>query len=260
VELRHVSKTFRRSRGGAAATVLSSVDLDIKRGEFVAIVGSSGCGKTTLLRIVAGLVAPTAGSVVVAGADLVGNPRSAAGRTSMVFQSDNLLPWRTVAGNIAVGCEIQHKPISTTRVDELIELVGLQGYADHLPKELSGGMRQRVNLARALATDPEILLMDEPFAALDAQTRDVMQQELLNIWEQSRKTVLFVTHQIDEALFLADRVIVMAAHPGRISDVVPVSTPRPRDLDIKHEPEFLAGVRRVWQLIRSDAFDAATHA
>jgi NitT/TauT family transport system ATP-binding protein len=256
VSVRELTQSFAHQRRGQhAADVLSDVNLDIAQGEFLAVVGASGCGKTTLLRVIAGLVAPTSGSVVIDGADV--KNRQIVGKSSMVFQADTLLPWRSVAGNIIFGCQIQHKPISRERVEELIDLVGLRGYADYLPKELSGGMRQRVNLARALATDPDILLMDEPFAALDAQTREVMQVELLRVWEQRRKTVVFVTHQIDEALFLADRVIVMAAHPGRIEKEVRVAYPRPRNLDMKHDAAFLDDVRSVWNMIRADAFAAA---
>ncbi|MGI8879562.1 MAG: ABC transporter ATP-binding protein [Jatrophihabitans sp.] len=243
ISVRKLSKTFRR--GKTVTPVLRGVDLEVPAGQFVTLVGASGCGKTTLLRTIAGLVAPSAGSV------------TAAGRVAVVFQSDTLLPWRTVAGNIAVGCEIQGRPLAKERLAELIELVGLGGFAEHYPKELSGGMKQRVNLARALATDPQVLLMDEPFAALDAQTREVMQSELLDIWETQHKTVVFVTHQIDEAVFLADRVVVMGANPGRIAHEMAVTEGRPRSLDWKRTPEFGEMTADVWSRIRSDVFAAA---
>ena len=253
ISLRQISMRYEQ-RGRRSSTVIENLNLDIGRNEFVTLVGASGCGKTTLLRMMAGLVTPSGGQVVIGG-----DPGNAlAGRVSFVFQSDTLLPWRTVAQNIAVGSQIQKRPISDARIGELAELVGLGGYEKHYPRELSGGMRQRVNLARALATDPEVLLMDEPFAALDAQTREVMQQQLLTLWEQTDKTVVFVTHQIDEAVFLGDRVVVMAARPGRVAAQITVDYPRPRDLELKRHPEFLAKVTEIWDLIRGDVYVSAS--
>jgi NitT/TauT family transport system ATP-binding protein len=217
----------------------------------VVVIGASGCGKTSLLRIIAGLLEPSAGRVIVGDA-----PAQTSTDVAMVFQADTLLPWRTVAGNVRYGCEVQGKSLSADALEEGLKMVGLEGSGDRYPKQLSGGMRQRVNLLRALATDPTVLLMDEPFAALDAQTRQVMQQQLLEIWQRDQKTVVFVTHQIDEALFLADRVVVMAAHPGRIVSEYKVPFKRPRDLDLKYDPRFTEVVHELWGYIKSDAFAA----
>src|SRR5581483_11891263 len=184
---------------------LRNVDVEIERGGFVSVVGPSGCGKTTFLRIVAGLESASTGAVMLDGREV----RGPAGDRGFVFQSDNLLPWRTVLANALIGPELAGRAAAEKRRTlDLLKLVGLEGFEGYYPRQLSGGMRQRVNLARALAIDPQILLMDEPFSALDAQTREIMQTELMRIWEQGRKTVLFVTHQIDEAVFLSDRVLV----------------------------------------------------
>jgi NitT/TauT family transport system ATP-binding protein len=229
---------------------LRGIDLEVAPGEFIALVGPSGCGKTTFLRIVAGLEPATAGEVV-----LDGRAVRAPGRDrGFVFQSDSLLPWRTVLANAIIGREVAGSvdAAARARTRDLLKLVGLDGFENYYPRQLSGGMRQRVNLARALAIDPEVLLMDEPFSALDAQTREIMQTELLRIWEQGRKTVLFVTHQIDEAVFLADRVMVFARRPGRIQESVQVALPRPRALAMKREPEFVRIVDHIWRLIEHD--------
>lgn len=230
--------------------VLSNLELHINRGEFVSIVGPSGCGKTTFLRIVGGLEEKTSGEVVLNGAPIKG-PGSDRG---FVFQTDNLLPWRTVLSNTLIGLELAGRsgPAEQDRAKELLKLVGLGGFELYFPRQLSGGMRQRVNLARALAIDPDVLLMDEPFSALDAQTREIMQTELLRIWENGHKTVLFVTHQIDEAVFLSDRVLVFARRPGRLQEDVRIDLPRPRSLSIKRTPEFTAYVDRIWGLIEED--------
>src|ERR1700722_1449294 len=228
---------------------LRDINAEIARGEFISLVGPSGCGKTTLLRIVAGLEVATSGAV------LDGRPvRGPGGDRGFVFQNDNLLPWRSVLDNAMIGPEVAGRagPASRQRTLELLKLVGLAGFEHYHPRQLSGGMRQRVNLARALAIDPDILLMDEPFSALDAQTREIMQTELMRIWEQGRKTVLFVTHQIDEAVFLSDRVLVFARRPGRLQESVEIKMPRPRQLAIKRTPEFVAYVDRIWRLIEDD--------
>jgi NitT/TauT family transport system ATP-binding protein len=230
--------------------VLRGIDLAVGRGEFIALVGPSGCGKTTFLRIVAGLETASTGQVLLEGR-IVNAP---GGDRGFVFQSDNLLPWRTVFANAIIGREIagQVGPAERARTMELLKLVGLEGFEGYHPRQLSGGMRQRVNLARALAIDPEILLMDEPFSSLDAQTREIMQTELMRIWEEGRKTVLFVTHQIDEAVFLSDRVLVFARRPGRVRENVTINLPRPRALAIKRTAEFVQYVDHIWRLIEDD--------
>jgi NitT/TauT family transport system ATP-binding protein len=230
--------------------VLREINVAIDRGAFISLVGPSGCGKTTLLRIVAGLEPASSGAVLLDGRT-VGAP---GGDRGFVFQSDNLLPWRTVFDNAIIGPEIAGRSgaAERDRIRNLLRLVGLEGFENYFPRQLSGGMRQRVNLARALAIDPDILLMDEPFSALDAQTREIMQTELMRIWEEGRKTVLFVTHQIDEAVFLSDRVLVLARRPGRIQETIDVALPRPRGLAIKRTPEFMAYVDRIWRLIEDD--------
>ena len=230
----------------------ADVSLTVGEGEFVCIVGPSGCGKTTLLNVVAGLLRHDEGSLRVGGA-LVNGPGIS---RATVFQHASLLPWRTVTGNVRYGMEMQRRFDEATmraRAEHFVNLVGLAGFESRFPSELSGGMQQRVNLARALATDPEVLLMDEPFAALDAQTREFMQAELLKIWTKQKKTVLFITHQIDEAVFLADRVVVMGTRPGRIKREFAVPFARPRALSVKREPGFLALIDAVWGLIEEEA-------
>jgi NitT/TauT family transport system ATP-binding protein len=230
--------------------VLRSIEAAIGSGEFISIVGPSGCGKTTLLRIVGGLEAADSGSVSLDGRMITGPGRD----RGFVFQQDNLLPWRDVLSNAEIGLEIGGVRSITQRelTLRLLELVGLKGFEHYYPRQLSGGMRQRVNLARALAIDPDILLMDEPFSALDAQTREIMQTELMRIWEQGRKTVLFVTHQIDEAVYLSDRVFVLARRPGRLQEVITIDLPRPRPLSVKRTPHFVEFVDRIWTLIEHD--------
>ena len=242
--IEHLGKAF----GDLQA--LSDINLAVERGEFISVVGPSGCGKTTFLRIVAGLEPASAGEVLLDGRAV----RGAGGDRGFVFQTDNLLPWRTVFANAIIGREIagQVGPAERKRTMELLKLVGLEGFENYHPRQLSGGMRQRVNLARALAIDPQILLMDEPFSSLDAQTREIMQTELLRIWEEGRKTVLFVTHQIDEAVFLSDRVLVFARRPGRLQESVKIDLPRPRSLEIKRTPEFVAYVDYIWKMIEND--------
>jgi ABC-type nitrate/sulfonate/bicarbonate transport system ATPase subunit len=231
-----LSKAFYQERLGRWTPVLEEIDLAVAEREFVAIVGPSGCGKTTLLRIAAGLILPSHGEVLVDGRRVLGPGRDRA----MVFQDPALLPWRTVLGNMAYGVECLRVPpkqaLAVAR--PWLELVGLEGFDQHYPHEISGGMQQRVNLARALAVDPQILLMDEPFAALDAQTRESMQSELLTVWARAPKTVVFVTHDIGEALYLADRVVVLTARPARIREVVPVTLPRPRDHSVRRMTGF----------------------
>jgi len=232
-------------------TAVQGVDLSVRDGEFVAIVGPSGCGKTTFLNAVDGLIPVSGGSLALDGREITkpGPDRA------MVFQQPGLLPWRTVLGNVMFGVEAQRsmgKEEAISRAKQQIELVGLAGFEDAFPLELSGGMQQRVNLARALLTDPEMLLLDEPFAALDAQTREMMQLELLKIWSKTRKTALFITHDIKEAIYLADRVIVFTRRPGRVKTVVDIALSRPRDLRIKRDPQFLTYEDQIWESIQEE--------
>jgi len=233
-------------------TAFEDVNLQVKQGEFLCIVGPSGCGKTTLLNVVAGLLRYEEGEMRLAGQAVNGPGVDRA----MVFQQASLLPWRTVRGNVRYGMQMQRrfgKEEINQRADRFIDMVGLHGFEDRFPAALSGGMQQRVNLARALATDPEVLLMDEPFAALDAQTREFMQAELLKIWAQANKTVVFITHQIDEAVFLADRVAVMGTRPGRIKQIFDVPFDRPRQLTLKNDTLFHQQCNKIWALIEEEA-------
>jgi NitT/TauT family transport system ATP-binding protein len=222
----------------------------VNEGEFVTIGGPSGCCKTTFINLCDGLLKPTAGHITIDGKTVTG-PGIDRG---MVFQDSCLMPWRTVLKNVLFGLECQglDNAEGIERARGFIKLVGLQGFEDHYPHELSGGMQQRCNLARALTVDPKILIMDEPFAALDAQTREIMQAELLRIWRESGKTVLFITHQINEAIFLADRVIVFGSRPGRVKKMIPINLPRPRDLSIKRDPQFLKYEDELWSLIEEE--------
>jgi NitT/TauT family transport system ATP-binding protein len=230
--------------------VLRDIHFQIQDHEFLAIVGPSGCGKTTLLRMIAGIEKFDTGKIMIDGRNLVG-PGPDRG---FVFQQDSLFPWRTVWQNAIFGLEINGQLDRARRAQtkQLLQLVGLSGFEQYYPNQISGGMRQRVNLARALALDPEVLIMDEPFSALDAQTREVMQLELLRIWQEGRKTVLFITHQIDEAVFLAHRIVVLGRRPGWIKETIEISLPRPRSLAMKRKPEFADYVERVWNMIEND--------
>ncbi len=250
IEIRNVTKTF-RARSGEAVPALSDITLEVGAQEFVCIVGPSGCGKSTLLRIVAGLVPASAGDVAIHGAPVDG-PRRDIG---MIFQDPVLLPWRTVRANVLVPAEVigLERGKARRRADDLLALVGLAAFADKYPGELSGGMRQRVAIARALMHDPETLLMDEPFGALDAMTREYMNLELLRIWQASGKTVVLVTHSIEEAVFLADRVVVMSPRPGVLKDVIDVPLPRPRTGAVRLDEGFIrveAAVRAHFDALR----------
>ena len=248
LEIDHLTKRYYVERDGRQVLALSDVSLSVAEGEFVAIVGPSGCGKTTLLNIVAGLLPYDRGTLTIDGTRIDGPGVDRA----VVFQHASLLPWRTIAGNVRYGMELQQRFDATAmreRVASFIELVGLTGFEKHYPSELSGGMQQRVNLARALASDPAVLLMDEPFAALDAQTREHMQAELLKIWSQARKTVVFITHQINEAVYLADRVAVMSGRPGTIKGVLDIPFERPRRLGLKRDARFLQIEDTLWQMV-----------
>jgi NitT/TauT family transport system ATP-binding protein len=248
LSIRGLSKSFRK--GDSTIEALRNLTVDIRQGEFVAIVGASGCGKTTMLRLIDGLSEPTSGTVLVDGKPL----EKPGEQLAFVFQQDGLLPWRSVMANAVFGPELQHRDMaqSTSIAQRFLRLVGLQQFPRHYPHELSGGMRQRVNLARALTVGADILLMDEPFAALDAQTREIMQAELLRIWNETRKTVLLVTHQIDEAVFLADRVLIFTTRPGRLKDEVAIDLPRPRDLAVKRTTEFIHYTDYIWRAIEEE--------
>lgn len=232
--------------GEGAETVwaLRALSFSVEDGQFVSIIGPSGCGKTTLLRVLSGVLRPTGGRIELGGATEQG----------MVFQEDSLLPWRTVIDNVAFGLRIRgvDRRHRYEVAKSYIDLVGLTGFDRRYPYELSGGMKQRVNLARALAIDPDFLLMDEPFASLDSQTRELMQLELLRIWQRARKTVVFVTHQIDEAVYLSDRVIVLSRRPGRVKEELVIDIARPRDLEVKRSTPFVTYVDRIWKLLRPD--------
>jgi NitT/TauT family transport system ATP-binding protein/sulfonate transport system ATP-binding protein len=243
-----LSRVFRGVRGGAPTRALERTDLEVQDNDFICILGPSGCGKSTLLRIVAGLDRPTTGRVLLDGQAV----ERAGPDRGMVFQSYTLFPWLTVKENILFGSRsTEQKAIS------LIEKTGLRGFENHYPKMLSGGMQQRTALARALANDPKILLLDEPFGALDNQTRALMQELLLGIWEADRKTVLFVTHDIDEAIFMANRVAVMSARPGRIKSEVRIALPHPRHYTMKTSPEFSRYKADLTEQIRVEALKTA---
>jgi len=250
-----VSRTFPGVRGGAPTVALEPVSLAIADNDFIAILGPSGCGKSTLLRIVAGLDVPTTGRVLLDGTPVAG-PGADRG---MVFQSYTLFPWLTVRQNICFG--LREKGMPQARQDEsaahYIDRMGLGGFEHHYPKMLSGGMQQRTAIARALANEPKILLLDEPFGALDNQTRGLMQELLLGIWEAEKKTVLFVTHDIEEAIFVAGRVVVMSARPGRLKSEVAVDLPHPRLYTVKTTPAFSALKARLTEEIRSEALKVA---
>ncbi|MEG0139840.1 MAG: ABC transporter ATP-binding protein [Comamonas sp.] len=256
LSIQGVSRTF-TSHKGTSTQALLPVDFEVKENDFVTILGPSGCGKSTMLRIAAGLDFPTTGQVLLDG-NVVDGPGADRG---MVFQSYTLFPWLTVAQNIRFG--LREKGVSEAlqkeRSDYFIAKVGLRGFENHFPKQLSGGMQQRTAIARALANDPKILLMDEPFGALDNQTRVLMQELLLGIWEAERKTVMFVTHDIDEAIFMANRVAVFSARPGRIKADIPVNLPHPRHYTVKTSPEFMELKARLTEEIRAEALAAAAH-
>ncbi len=250
LELHDVTITYPGSKDKQPYTAVTNINFKVAPGEFICVVGPSGCGKTTVLNAIAGLVAPTRGSVMIDGqiSDRPGRNRS------VVFQQASLLPWRTALQNIAYGLELNkvNKAEALEKSKELLNLVGLSKFGSHYPSQLSGGMQQRVNLARALATDPDIILLDEPFGALDAQTREFMQTELLRIWQSTKKTALLITHDIGEAVFLADRVIVLSAGPGQIKEIVSIDIPRPRDLHVKHTPKFHDYERQIWEFIENE--------
>ncbi len=248
IDVRNLGKTYRTVRQGDVHA-LQDVSFTVEDGEFVAIVGPSGCGKSTMLKILAGLLPGTGGTATLAGASMDA-PSAAVG---MVFQAPVLLPWRTIYDNVTFPVEVRRQPASSyrQRALDLLGLVGLADFADRYPHELSGGMQQRAAIVRALVQDPKVLLMDEPFGALDAMTREQMNLELLRIWEAHRKTVLFVTHSITESIFLADRVLVMTPRPGRLTEILRVDLPRPRRLEMINSDAFGAYAKRVRELLQT---------
>lgn len=238
---RGVNKTYASSSGDVRALV--DMNITVEEGDFVSLIGPSGCGKTTFLRILGGLLKPTSGEILIRGNALYDNKgadKAIIRTVGFVFQDANLLPWRTIAQNVTLPLEIQGVPKAAAReaAQRMIELVGLTGFEQHHPRELSGGMRQRASIARSLAFDPVTLLMDEPFGALDAMTRDQMNIELQRIWSESGKTVLLVTHSIAEAVFLSSRILILSARPGRLKEIVEVDLPRPRDRHVYSNPRF----------------------
>ena len=246
ITLNRVTRIF-DSRDGDQITALEDVSLAIGTTEFITLVGPSGCGKSTLLRIVAGLILPTAGTAMIGGQPIT-EPRS---ETGIVFQAPTLLPWASVLDNVLLPLRMMRRMDSgsTDKAAALLKLVGLDGFESKSPRELSGGMQQRVAICRALVHEPDILLMDEPFGALDALTREEMTMELLRIWGERPKTVLFVTHSITEAVVLADRVVVMSPRPGRIAEIIDIKSPRPRSFHVEGDPAFHDASRRIRQLI-----------
>jgi NitT/TauT family transport system ATP-binding protein len=249
-----VSKSFESRQGKIEA--IKDFSLDVHTGEVVCIVGASGCGKSTFINMVAGFISPTSGTIMLDGRTIAGiEPRC-----GMIFQSYALFPWMTVLDNVAFGPRLKGmgKGERYGKARHWIEMVGLTGFEDSYPGELSGGMKQRVALSRALANEPEVLLCDEPFAALDAMTRQIMQQELLNIVQESGKTVLFITHSIDEALILSDRLVVMSARPGRVKAVYRNDLPHPRQLDVQLTERFLELKRQVWEMVQEEVIGSMT--
>lgn len=244
ISLKNVGMTY-HTNDNRDVTALTDVSIDIQKGEFVSLLGPSGCGKTTLLRIIADLLTPTKGEVSIAGE----TPRQARlkKRYGIVFQNAVLYDWRTVKKNVMLPLEIMHLPKADReeRAEKMLELVGLKDFANHYPAQLSGGMQQRVGIARALAIQPEILLMDEPFSALDEFTREKLHEDLLSIWRKTNKTIVFVTHNIQESVFLSDRVCVLSPHPGRLSALIDIDLPRPRDNSLKNTHEFIDLVAKV---------------
>ena len=245
----HVGKTFEAGRGDSVVAI-QDLSFEVAEGEFVCILGASGCGKSTLLNMFAGFTQPTTGTVRLRGEPIL----KIEPRCGMVFQSYALFPWKTVRANVEFGLKMQGVGAAerTRRAARFIDMVKLTGFENNYPAELSGGMQQRVTLARSLAANPEVLLMDEPFAALDAMTRQVMQEELLRIHAESRKTVLFITHSIDEALILSRRIVVLSARPGRVKAILDNDLPEPRHVDVQLSPAYAALKARVWSLVAEE--------
>lgn len=250
IELRNVTKRFRTPKGGVF-TALRDFDLTIQPGEFCAVVGPTGCGKSTTLTLVSGLERPSAGTVTVAGQSVSGITPGVA----FMFQQDAVFPWKHVLDNVAAGPRFRGQPraAANTAARDWLRRVGLAGFEDRYPHQLSGGMRKRVALAQSLINEPQVLLMDEPFSALDVQTRSIMSDELLDLWDQTRPAVIFVTHDLEEAIALADKVVVLTAGPGTVKAVFPVNLPRPRRTqEIRFDPEFVAIYEKIWDALRSE--------
>jgi NitT/TauT family transport system ATP-binding protein len=248
IELRGCGKSYASGDGKAPVIALAGLDLTVQTQEFICLLGPSGCGKTTLLKAIAGLTALDTGEVLIDGLPVKGPGPDRA----MVFQNFALLPWADVQTNVAFGLQLRgiDKPTRDTAAEELIRAVGLSGFEHHFPRQLSGGMQQRVGLARALAVDPKILLMDEPFGALDEQTRRLLQEDLLALMERTHKTVVFVTHSMDEAVRLGDRVVLLAPRPGRVLETIDVKLPRPRPVDLEEYPRFVELREYLWRQLR----------
>ena len=256
VEAENLAVEFERTRDKTTLVALENFSVKIRDGEFLTVVGASGCGKSTFLNVVAGLLPPSQGNVRVFGKEVAGPGVDRA----VVFQDYALMPWRTVEGNVRFGLEMQRRIDSSTKdkVARYIEMVGLSGFEHAYPRELSGGMRQRVGLARALATEPRILLMDEPFAAVDAMTREIMQDELMRIISETGQTIIFITHSVDEAITLGDRIAVITNRPGKIREIIDVPLARPRNgRQIRHLPEYTTIRDRIWELLASEAATSA---
>jgi NitT/TauT family transport system ATP-binding protein len=253
VKISGLTKEFHM--GDRSIAAIDGLDLEVKDGEFLCIVGPSGCGKTTLIRTIAGLETQTSGTIWV--------KKPAGGRplTAMVFQTDSIFPWMTVEDNVGYGLRMQgvKKSQRDAKVESLLKITGLEKFGKSYPHQLSGGMRQRVNVARAFAADPEILLMDEPFGLLDEQNRMILQRELMEIWRGSRKTTLFITHSVDEAILLGDRILVMTAHPGRVKEIIDIDIPRPRDLiALRGDQKFISLYKQVWELLSEEVLRSRT--
>jgi NitT/TauT family transport system ATP-binding protein len=244
IHVKNVNKLY-KSNNGRQVEALKNVNIDIAKGEFISIIGPSGCGKSTLLRILADLDTPSSGSI-----DWTENSNN----IGYVFQDSTLLPWKNVYDNVRFPLQVKkiETPENLKRLDELLEMAGLKGFEKAYPRELSGGMKQRASIVRALSYDPDVLLMDEPFGALDAMTRDKMNVELMKIWSETKKTVLFVTHSISEAAFLSDKVVVMSPRPGKIDEIIDIDLPRPRDVEIRESLEFVNYVRQLREVLGND--------
>lgn len=257
IEIKGVGRRF-QTRDGGTFEALRDVNFKVQDKEFFSILGPSGCGKTTLLKMIAGLIRSSDGKILIDGREVTGPGEERA----MVFQHFVLLPWADILTNAGFGLEMRglSRKESRERARPLLDRVGLSKFGEHYPHELSGGMQQRVGLARALAVDPEILLMDEPFGALDAQTRQLMQEDLVRIWEEEQKTVVFVTHSMDEAAYLSDRVLMMDTQPGRVREVIDIPLPRPRDESVRRSPMFAELTTHMWHELRGMIGDATDRA